>query len=492
MIAYQIIDSGQFGVTIADSEGKEFTSCDADELIQFLGRNTDGFKVAWDIDALMKPIIALLPESVAKSLSNGDKVRTPADHLLIYNQSKSLFIGLKHGASSSIYHISQYYPGESEPLTLKYVVVKTQDILKELAKIKVKPSKLSSPIAMFDGVFEGLDLPTWGDYPDQINLVASECLDQIWNTAYKMGYFPETFDYDISAAYPSVMARLIDTRKGDWVKSSNSKAFPKTAAYGFARGILRVSSELSPFVHLSRSGDSFDAKGPREKTIQLSDLKFLRDYDCGDFYISQGYWFIPDGAPIFPLEIIMKQYFRERADAAPVLKLILKCASNGIYGRFRQVFQPENKLGKQANLVWAAIIEGESRLKVGRFIFDNQIQEDVIQVATDGVLSTSEVKMNGNHDIGQWRLDSTGPALSVQTGLVFHGDKRPNAINLTEAIELINAKPKARNWSTYDSRGFRMLEANELDRKYDTLPQNGAELLSNQYSSKSFSVSEVK
>lgn len=469
------------GTEVACSGGGYCPTGDIDSVIRFLGQPHSGFKVSWDLDALIEPL----------GIKEG-KSRTPAEHMIIYNPGKSIFIGLKHGASTSIYNLGQFYPDDlSEPLTLKHVVYKGEELLDEMREIGIRPNKLSSPIAMFDDIFDRLDLPTWEDTenvdPD-INQAATECLNRIWNTAYKIGYFHETFDYDQNAAYPAIVAGLRDTRNGRWYRCNRP---PPPAVYGFARGKLLISKEMTPFVHLSASGDGFDAVGERYTTITLGQYAYLKEYGCGNMVIDHGYWWVPKNGQSFPLDIIIKQYFRERAGASPLLNRILKRAINGFYGMLRQVYMPECKYGKRTNLVWAAVVETESALNVGRFIYDNDLENDVIQVATDGVLSSKKADIESSADIGKWRLDSTGPALVLDTGLAWHGNKHPNQLYLEDAVKLIEAKPTMREWHR-GTIGLRMPLAQEHDRKFEKLPANGGELLNGQYDSQSFNVTELK
>jgi hypothetical protein len=153
-----------------------------------------------------------------------------------------------------------------------------------------------------------------------------------------------------------------------------------------------------------------------------------------------------------------------------------------------------------------------AKIKVCKFIYDNDLVKDLILVSTDGILATKQVEVKDDGLIGSWKLSSTSPALAVTSSAVFYADKRPCQLSYDEVMELIKANPQAMeykkpvvrrlvlddlvtgNWNELGKEvatetGFSIPV--EHDREFKTLPHCGQDLLDNVYISKPLKASKL-
>jgi len=80
-----------------------------------------------------------------------------------------------------------------------------------LARIGFKPSKLTSPIAIYEEIqLNHMDLPTVADMPYEVADYAYSASGRLWIEAFQLGYWEDAVEIDIRSAFPSVMTHLVD------------------------------------------------------------------------------------------------------------------------------------------------------------------------------------------------------------------------------------------------------------------------------------------
>ena len=305
-----------------------------------------------------------------------------------------------------------------------------------------------------------------------------------------------------NSAYPAVLGDLWDFRPryGDWV---NQVERPKDAMYGFVYGRIKVTGRVSPAIFISADGHGYSTTGGWTDYMTMSKLDCLRRHDIGDMVIKDAHWWVPT-KKVQPLLITVHWLYKQRSKS-PLLNRVIKLGLNGLYGKMLQVF-PDGNFGKRFNPVWGAFCEEETAVKVTDFIYDRGLTENVIHIATDGVLFDKPAGEVENKGLGAWKEDSTGPAIVIDSSNVFYGKKRPNSLTYEQGLELIQGDPENTEWHRKIKRrmtmgdvlqgtsegigdykevetGFRLKNVKEHDRKFKHLPKTGAELLANTYQS---------
>ena len=511
MIAYAVEGgTGRSGkLTVHNSLGETITSDSLEELLTFcLKPHPNQFRVFSDLNDAVAPLLAKLPLENIKELCKVNKT-TWKGFSIIYFKDKVLVI-FSGSSYASYYHLGQYFP-DLEGLELLEVQKKGEELIDSLWEIDIKPSKLSSPVAMLEDILGKLNLPTWKDIPDEAAEGAWECSGRAWTEAIKIGRFPKVFDADLTSAYGSVLANLLDLRYGHWY---HQKQIPKGAEYGWGYGRISIKSEISPITFVDRFGRIFNPKGQWASYLMLPEVRFIQDYEIGAFTPSDGYWWVPS-RKVQRLHMLVWKLYRCR-EKSRLLNSVLKRAVAGIAGLMLQTF--DDGFGKIFNSVWGGTIQSTIRCtKVGGFIYDNHLQDDLVAVATDGCMTTREITVPHDTRMGTWRIDGSGPALVVDSNLVFFGAKRPNQLGYEEAMALINQHPLARQWSTKKQRrktlgdvsagrlasyedlgkkmtftvGFSIPEDDDRDREFPVSPIHGRSLLSQVYESKALNVNRL-
>jgi len=511
MIAYAV-ETGRAGkLTVSNSLGESVTSDDLEQLLAFcLMPHPNEFRVFSDLNDAAAPLLAKLPIANIKELLKVNRTQH-GQFTLIYFKDKVLtvFSGRQYAA---YYNLSQYLPA-LEGLELEGIAKRGTDFVSELWDIGIKPDKLSSPITAISPILEKLQLCTWRNIPDDVGEAAWEASGRAWTEAHRIGTFSKTFDYDITGAYGSILANLLELKEGKeycgrWV---HEKEPPSNAVYGLAYGKMNIRSNISPMTLVAKDGSIFNPKGSWSSYFTLPEIKFVRNFDIGSFTPSEGWFWIPT-RKVNKLHWTVWKFFRERTKS-PALNGFLKRAIAGIAGKFLETFSDEG-FGKLFNPVYGAHIQASVRCAVGEFILRNNLSDGLLAVSTDGVLCTKKIELPVDDRMGSWRLDGEGSALIAASSLVWFGKKCPNQISFQQAVDLIQSHPRAYEWHLKKKRritlgdiasnmgnldrlgkemtigtGFSLQQ--EHDRDFALLPINGAELLRNTYESKPLSASDI-
>jgi hypothetical protein len=187
IVAYRA-SSKEGKVLIEESGGQFVLSNDPEELFSFLLEDYNPcIKICWDLDSTVSLILKLLGESVCRKLRE-TKRAFYAGFSLFYVPEK-VFIVNHPAAKMSLYGIEQYYPDlpeENVELIQGYGV----NLQKELAKMGMAPTKLTSPIAIYDEcVMSKLDLPGLKDIPVKAAEMAYRASARLWIEAFCLGYW---------------------------------------------------------------------------------------------------------------------------------------------------------------------------------------------------------------------------------------------------------------------------------------------------------------
>jgi len=501
MLAYKITENNDH-VTITESTGDTITSRFLDELLDFMlfAKDPTEFKTFFNLDNAIIPLLQKIESYNLEKLwqTNRCFVRP---YSIIYNPHKSFYI-VKGAQKAMFYHIEQYFPDTLEPKTAKEIEILGTQILDELKTIDIYPRRLSSPVAIFDDIFNDLDLPNWEDIPLEVDKMAEECTRKPLTCAYKLGYFDKAYDYDIVSGYPSIAASLYDIREGKWWQHDYK---PDWVVYGFALCDINIWADYSPIV-IDNWKELSCKKGQFEKCLSKGMMDFIDRWEIGKYKVIDGWWWYPTKREK-PLKNVMQNLFGQRINP-PLLSRIIKGAMVGICGKFIQEYRDKDavRLAPSNNLVWGAIINDEITLQVMNFIYENNLQKELLHISTDGCLVTKKVegiKTNGEAQMGEWRLDGEGQALVISSGCLYYGKKKPNSLSIEQALELVKEHPERRDWGKEIKRRLTLGDAllnrgdfgklksvvtgfslpMEHDRNFKEVPKTGEELLNRIYES---------
>ena len=494
------------------------------------------FRFAWDINAFVSQLFALLlsdtEEETIKSLisslvtTSTCKFQVPLDesdpncnifitYELWYVKEKGFSISnlsdhspLSSHLRSTIYHLSQYFPSDTfdhspSPLELEACA---KLLLENIKSLNFFADNFFSPISILKPRLAKLNLPTHRDIPKTANLLALRCAKAGWQEGHQIGHFPTIYDYDLTSAYPSVLASLPDIRRGSWKRNKTSSPSPR-AHFGYYHCTVTITSPISPILHIRSSEPQLISPiGTWEEWLTLSELNLISTHHLGSVQIHDSWEWIPDPSltPRYPFASIISslQSARQSTKENYISQHLLKGMLVGLFGYTARE-------GEFYNPCYFAEITSQVRCKVASFLYSHNISP--IHISVDGFLSPTPVNLSPD-DIAQgWKLNYTGEALVLNHTDVYFSDKKPLGFYISEVLSMIHAKPSASHWERKSPHSITIgdvhksgklstlgttillnstvsLTSANHDRHFPELPYSGTELLSRTYQSEPLSV----
>jgi len=190
IIAYQT-STREDKVLIEESGGQFVVSKEIDELFGFLLEDFGEpvIPVSWDLDSTVSIILRLLGETKCRRLRTEKRLFIPPFHLF-YIPDK--IFSVRHtptGRKMSLYGLKQYFP-DLDVNNVEEIQMLGVKLLKELEKMGMKPTKLTSPVAIYDEcVLSKLDLPGVKDIPVKVLEYAYRASGRLWIEAAQIGYW---------------------------------------------------------------------------------------------------------------------------------------------------------------------------------------------------------------------------------------------------------------------------------------------------------------
>jgi len=504
IIAYRT--SNQDGkVLIEESGGDSALTGDPIKLFEFLLEDySPCIKICWDLDSTVAPLLKLLGENACRKLRESKRLFY-SPFSLFYVPEK-VFIVNHPAAKMSLYGIEQYYPELLEP-DVEMVQQLGVKLMGELKKMGMQPTKLTSPIAIYDEcVMSKLDLPRLKDIPAKAAEFAYRCAARLDIEAHQVGYWEKVWDYDLSSAFPSVAKELIDFRECKWVESPE---YHPEAIYGYVNALMTIYDWVMVHPILRETEDGLDSPtGTWPDFFTKGQLDFVRKWKIGEWKILEGVWASTSRKALKkPLKIPMDNLLGYKQGSVLQSRLA-KRMSTGVWGRMGEDWGAE--FGPNFNSVWFAEVSTQVTLQVAEFLYshgigpgDNEGYKTLVHIGVDGTMLTEQID---NKD-SQWRLAYEGEALVISSGLVYTALTKPKGLKLGEVLAMIKEHPRqpyyekkiTRRLTLGDSLAQHRLgdigkefdfsvSINLLNQDHDRIfpktPQTGQQLLSKHYPSK--------
>lgn len=344
-------------------------------------------KVFWDLDSSIAPLLKLMGYEKCKQLYETKKCKYDKFELF-YIPSKVFSIGW-----TNFYDVEQYFLDNVRPESLEETQELANRLSEALHKMGFKPSKLTSPIAIYEEqVMRCLVLPSGYDIPKEACEMAWKCSGKLWIECYQIGKWNNTYDYDIVSSFPSVAKDLIDFRDRycEWF---HADFYVSEAIYGYCEVEVSIDEniEVSPIIYETEDGKLETPTGTWHTYLTKAELDFIVKWNIGTWVILDGWWCIPKDKTIKPLQTVMNRLLSYKDSDNEVVESLAKRMSVGVYGKFGEEWQ--ESFGPYFNPVWFAEISTQVRLEVAEFIYRYRLQRHVIHVSVDGVLLDKEVTL---------------------------------------------------------------------------------------------------
>lgn len=254
-------------------------------------------------------------------------------------------------------------------------------------------------------------------------------------SAYRRGYFPELYVYDINSAYPAQMARLPDLSKGRFVKGNGRP--PQGPYMGWMAVQVDVDGDLDNSYVSPLSLDVKDRRlyptGTFTTWITLAEFEVIKD----QFWVKPliGVYWYPSRDLVFPFrDEIERLYKWKNSETDATLKYFIKIVLNSLYGKTIQKVpdRPTDRFvtGNLFNPFYAAYITAGTRLQLFRAMCDMDY-DSLILVATDSIMSKKRLKLPLNDNglplgkgLGEWDLQREGSGVVIGSGVYSIKDQQ--------------------------------------------------------------------
>lgn len=495
MITYLSTKTG-----IQDSLGHSVSSSGPTEVLDFLLFSCSAthplstLRAFWDLDDSVQRILACLPLPIRELITKTNRA--------IWGSYRLFFIpGKMFGVSKShedvtFYDLSQYFPDES-PTTISQVDILRNKLLAMLYLLGITdPSKLTSPVAIWEGANRLPDVPTIFTTPEpfwEAHEYALQCTPREWVSAYQVGQWEKSLiDMDLTSAYAHAASQLIDLRDCNFVKSDT---MVKSAYYGFLHGDLYINPD-HPYAFCSPVVSNIDGRlgnyvGQLPTDYYPLDLiRFIERYEMGTFKLKSGWFISPQSAvrPRQPFKELMGGLYSNRS-ISPHASYFLKRVMNGIIGRLLETKKSNGRevveYGKLYNPIYHAIITSQTKVRVAEFIIQNKIsQSELVHVGVDGIKSTKRIALpEKSSRMGQWVFKGEQPTIILSPGRIYTPTRPDDGVTYHLLKAIVEAHPNSQSYSfngiTVDLNILRL----DLNRNFMLFPRSGSAALQGPYGS---------
>jgi hypothetical protein len=558
-IAYTV-DVVDDKVLIANSEGDRIHSSDCQTILDFLARTYGtgiNNKWVWNIDRFFAVIFHQLGIEICQELTkepdkeayftfeNGKPILHPLTEKpklengytgFLPDGYYSLFylketnVGLRIGNQGSyFYNLSGWYEDKiSEIDDLNIIKEKVIDLFKTLDSMGItKTLSMSSPATVFEkNMITHMDIPTVANIDHTHNLTEDETAELIkwaeicqdgkaWTTNFAVGKWDkeETYDYDLQSAYGYAISKFYDFRYAEFFKLDEPM---KDATNGILKGTITIypNVKISPIPHKCEDGHiDYPVGLSWNDVFPLEYIRWIYRRKIGEFKLDYGYYWIQK-APVQPFEQIINRIFAMRK-ISPLAKKIAKRFSASLWSKFIQRNFSNGKESLLYNPLIAMHVITTTNMRLADFIYDNNLQDNVLYVATDGCRTTKKVEIKLQVKMGEWKETEPEECLVLSPSRIHTPSHHPQSMYYQDMVDLIKKHPDDSYYSTILTRRITLKEAvnmeditkvgtlydfqtsidlisarMEQDMVFDKFPISGKELLENKYYGKN--ITEIK
>ncbi len=489
VIAYYTSVTDDGSVNITDSYGNSITSKNSGELWDFLyhpyrDRTSRELKFFWNLDESLAPIFRLMPPDECKELLT---TKFSDSKHLYYRRSKNLIIKgdhiiqgktleSNHAYMACIYGVDSLIKSGVEPTNAQEVLAQGQRLLKALENIGITtPMTLNSAIGIYESSMRNIQLtPSIKCIPTEaidILVYAKHCANrQGWITAVRTGKFQEAFTYDVSSSYGFHLSQVRDFNHAEYIPYSkdfarnNVRGIINGDITGFFKVQLTINKDvfIHPFAYVDKNGKVIYPTGTFETYLTLEEMLSFNHYKLGTLEVLGG-WYVKFLNYNKPMENIVNRLFNMRS-LGEIENDLCKGIIVGYVGKTNAQFE-DNKTSATYNPMIAGWIYAQARLQVFKFIMDKQLQDSVIAISTDGVMTTEQAgnaNISKEKIIGKWRMNEPCPAIVLSPGWIIYKDKKPHSITYDIAIEAITKSPNSNHYNIPLQKRVTLFEAVEI------------------------------
>lgn len=412
IVAYKI-SKNNGSLLVEDSEGEHIISNKPSDILGFIIEPYENtYKVVWDVKEFISYIIQLLPSNISESLQNGDRVEYngfrlwlgTTRHGYIFGVSYKEIVNIKGNIykqkvyDADIYELQQYFPGEAVVLDVFKVADKGDYLLSVLERMGLNPRRLTSAASIYkECVLDKMPIPTIWNMPEECLPMMEMATNYVreWHGDYQSGDWDKerTYKYDLTSAYPSVLAEMPNLAYAKYLP------YDKCCKYDWAilKGRLKLTNLLSPVV----DGHGKNLYGEYDDAVISSyDWDCINRWHLGAFEPQSG-WALVVEKDVKIFGYIMRRLYDYRG-GNPIRDALAKAMAVSVWGKFLEMHGEE--YGDYFNGIYASMVTSKVRARVCDFIYEHNLQDDVLEITVDGVRTKKLISVTTQRKFGEWRI----------------------------------------------------------------------------------------
>jgi hypothetical protein len=262
------------------------------------------------------------------------------------------------------------------------------------------------------------------------NVVAMKAYKGGVFATYQRGMFNQPlYDYDVNSCYPNIMVDLPDWRNG---RFENIEKEPENYEYGWV--LCDIDTEYIPhqdkehytvkeiYEDIGEWDMQYTAKkvtyptGLRTVVLTTDEYRWLKEEGEYVKWLDEGIGWVQENDNYPNPFVWMKEMYRERQKAkgegngamAQTMKLLM----NSLYG---STVQRKNGVGDLSNFCYGSYITGRARKQMFEVVKANKSY--IVNVATDGLLSTCKLDLKCSEELGEWEYHEYTRGLIIGNGI---------------------------------------------------------------------------
>jgi hypothetical protein len=246
---------------------------------------------------------------------------------------------------------------------------------------------------------------------------------------YKRGYFKQPlYDYDVNSCYPAIMIDLPDWRNGRFEFIEEK---PENYEYGWIW--CDIDTEYIPYQdkehytvkEIYEGIGEWDMKytakkvtyptGLRTAIITTEEYRWLRENGEYVKWLGEGMGWVKENDKYPNPFAWLKEMYAKRKEAKkdnPALATTMKLLMNSLYG---STVQRKNGIGDLSNFCYGSYITGRARKQM--FDVKKANPGVIINIATDGLLSTEKLSLRVSDELGAWEFNEYTKGLVIGNGI---------------------------------------------------------------------------
>jgi hypothetical protein len=263
----------------------------------------------------------------------------------------------------------------------------------------------------------------------QANVVAMKAYKGGIFATYQRGMFKQPlYDYDVNSCYPNIMVDLPDWRNGRFEKIEKE---PENYEYGWV--LCDIDTEYIPYQdkehytvkEIYEDIGEWDMKytakkvtyptGLRTVVLTTDEYRWLKEEGEYVKWLDEGIGWVKENDNYPNPFAWMREMYKKRKGfkkTDPALAQTMKLLMNSLYG---STVQRKNGIGDLSNFCYGSYITGRARKQM--FDVKKKNPEVIVNIATDGLLSTEKLTLRVSDELGEWEYNEYSKGLVIGNGI---------------------------------------------------------------------------